>query len=241
MKVNIMKISFIYTALAVCLSISAVQATEQRDCPGDFRLSNQKAQGQAHKDVGRAGVILCKDYGQDSLYGNDRYAIILGHDHRQKLWNFQAGKIEKGHKYTTDTAAAELEEETGGLVKYNAGALRKLPFVCSGKKQLFFLSNPNDQNIGVHAIRDACRAAVKNHKLDRSYREVDNAVDVSVLELLSVAKMIKDKRLGKQKTYTLQTRHGQPIEISGTYMRVLAYRYDHVRAIFNQIFNVNIF
>lgn len=236
-----MKLNFSIFSLVALLAMNAAGASEKRDCGGDFKLPSQAAQGQAHSDVERAGVILCKNYGKDEKIANDRYAILLGHDRKQNFWNFQAGKVEKQHKYTTDTASAELREETGGLVQYSAAAIRNMPFIYSGQKQLFFLFNPADKNISVRAIRRACKVAVSNKKLPHCMREVDDAADISVIELLRVAKLIKDKHLGHQKTYSLLTRHSQAIQIDGFYMRIIANRYDEARQIFNQLFKVNIF
>lgn len=236
-----MNYKILIVTLAIFSNLAPVYASKDLSCGGDFRYTGGQPQGQKHTDVRRAGVVLCKDYGKDKKHQNDRYAILLGHDRHLKLWNFQAGGVENQHNYTTETASAELCEETGGLLKYTGGDIYKLPYICSRHKQLFFLFNSADKNIGVRALNKSCQAAVANIKLPSCYREVDQVTDVSVVEFLRVAKLIKTKQLPQKGNYDLYDRNGNKLRISGGYMRTMADRYDQICVIFNQTFGVNIF
>jgi len=235
------------TLIISALSILSTQASQQRDCSGDYRYPNQAPQGLKHNDVVRAGVVLCRDFGTDGRVTNDRYSIILGHDKNLNVWIPQAGKVEATHRYTTETAASELSEETGGLIKYTPSQIKDLPYVYAGSKQLFFLFNPSDSNISVTNITNSCQKA-QTSNLPSSYKEIDEATAVSVPELLEVARQINNGTLGRQNSYTLHKRtqvdgNGQPvaIEIDGFYMRIFATRYNEVRTMFNTLFKTNVF
>ena len=233
-----MKNNFIHkVVLAAVLGVVSVSAMEQRDCGGDYRYQGQAPVGARHNDVERAGVLLCKDFGHDDQVPNDRYAIILGHDKNLNVWLPSAGKVEKTHIYTTDTAKAELCEETGGLIDYTSRQIMDLPYVYSGSKQLFFLINPRDPNISVRAITNSCISAQSNPNLAACYKEIDEATAVSVVELLDVAQQINNGTLGRQNSYTLHKRtQRSAIEIDGFYMRIFSNRLNETKVIFNQMF-----
>jgi hypothetical protein len=203
-------------------------------CGGDYKLGiNALAVGQRHDDVERSGVILLKDYGYDEPgKPGSRYAVILGHDANLDFWNFQAGKCEKSHKYTTETAKDELYEETGGAVKMTAKELSHQPYIYSAQKQLFFVRN--DQ-LSVNNIKQACLKARSNFKLPHSQREVDNVAAVSLPDLLKVAENIRQQNI-RQSRYTLYSRiEGYRLDMEGYYMRMIANRLPEVRQIFNSL------
>lgn len=239
-KKMFMKKKLVSIAIMSILTISSgltMQSQKQLSCGGDYKLPNGQIFGQSHNDIERAGVVLCKDYGRDDTVPNDRFSIILGRDKNLNIWLPQAGKVEQRHKYTSETASAELEEETGGLIKYKPRDISGLPYVYSEGKQLYFLINSNDSNISVRSITNSTQAA-QNSPLPRSYKEIDQASAVSVVELLNVALQIKNGTLGRLNKYQLKTRtHGKIIEIDGFYMRIFANKYDEVRKIFSHIFN----
>ncbi len=222
----------------------SMQGAPQLSCNGDYKLPGQRPQGHQHTDVERTGVMICKDYGQDDKIVNDRYAVILGHDKNLDVFMPQAGKVEQSDQYTSEAAARELEEETGGLIQLSSKTVSTLPYIYAGKKQLFFL---RDDNASVRSVTNSCELAIKNPKLPSCYKEIDKATAVSVVELMRVAQGIDNGTIPQSKTYTLVSRsQGKQITIDGFYMQMFGHPHDHsryqnARAMFNALFGVNIF
>jgi 8-oxo-dGTP pyrophosphatase MutT (NUDIX family) len=230
------------------LSIQTFASQNYLSCGGDYKLPGQFSSGQNHNDVERAGGALLKDYGIDDRILHDRYAIFLGHDKNLGTWLPQAGKVENNDQYTTQTASREIEEETGGLIKYSSKQLQNFPYIYAGQKQLFLIYDPGNSNLSVNKITQACKNAQNSNLLPTSYQEIDEVCAVSLLELMKVAKQINQGTLGRQATYTLEKRSQRDqsqnpvtIQIDGYYMRMFATRYNEVCQIFNQTFQTNIF
>lgn len=240
---------FLLTVLGsfILLNVKAIEYSNHLSCNGDYRLPDAVPEGTAHMDIERAGVALLKDYGTDDQTPNDRYAIILGNDKNLSCYLPQSGKKEKADQYSSQTAARELKEETGGLLKYSSADIAKLPYIYAGRKQLFFLLNPIDQNISVSKIDASCRKAQTNKKLNGSYKEIDGAIAVSIVDLMDLAQKIDNGSIQQSKTYTLKTRSKRKqIQIEGSYMQMFGHprdhsRYDNAKKIFNACFKTNIF
>ncbi|MGI4851126.1 MAG: hypothetical protein ACRYGR_04230 [Janthinobacterium lividum] len=224
--------SFLVLTSIFCLNICA--ASHQLTCDFDYKVTpNNKSAYNQHTDVERAGVVLCKDYRQDEPgKPNSRYAVILGHDRNTNTWSFQAGKCEAHHKYTSDVARDELYEETGTNIKLNSKQISQSPYIYHGKKQLFFVRY--DQ-ASVRDIKKSCLQTIQNPTLSKSFKEIDDVVAVSLIDLIQLGHNIKTNNI-KQNTYTLRSKsQNRPIEIEGYYMRMIAYRIDEVKQIFNHL------
>ncbi|WP_010301427.1 NUDIX domain-containing protein [Candidatus Odyssella thessalonicensis] len=237
--------SLIFLASLATSMCTAMQVTSL-SCNGDYKLPGQKPQGVAHHDIKRVGVLLVKDYGQDDKQTNDRYSIILGHDKNLSVYLPQAGKVEAQDKYSSETAARELEEETGGLIKYTAGQVSKLPYLYAGSKQLFILLDPTNTNISVNAISKACKGT-QTRNLPQAFKEIDSTNAVSLIDFMKLAEQIDNGTVPVGKKYTLKTRSGRHnIQVEGFYMQVFGHprdrgRYQRARLMFNSLLGVNLF
>ena len=225
--------NFLVLTSIFCLNICA--ASHHLSCDMDYKITpNNKSAPNRHTDVERAGIVLVKDYGNDEPNKpNSRYAVILGHDRNTNSWNFQAGKCESHHKYTSEVARDELYEETGTNIKLNAKQISQAPYIYHAQKQLFFIRH--DQ-ASVNAIKTSCLQAIQNPALSPSFKEIDDVMAVSLIDLIQLASDIKTNNI-KQKTYTLRSKtQNRPIEIEGYYMRMIAYKVNEVKQIFNHLF-----
>jgi hypothetical protein len=237
------------TSLIVsCIFIGSIST-----CFADFTCQSGR--------VERAGVALIKRY--PSSKPNLEYTVLVGIDaHRTKTIhlplangrsgqqniayvNFFAGKCEdQKHKcqYSSQVAANELSEETGGAVKINPNIIKNLAYVYSGDFarntpaknyiQLFFYRN---DNYSVDNITAAQRRACQNLNNPRALREVRATTAIPLQELLnrvrSIAILERTNRMNEakaEKWYVFQTRgngYGQDqkwVYLDPQYMRNLA-------------------
>ena len=202
---------------------------------GDYKLEiNGKAEGNPHDDVERAGVVIVKDFGQDEPNKpGSRYSVIVGHDGNFDFWNFQAGKCEKWHKFTSKTASEELKEETAGTIQMSAQEIAKQPYIYSAKKQLFFVRK---DDADVETIKSACITARSNPELPRSWKEIDDVDAISLSDLIQAATDINNREL-YQDQYDVPSRTtGRTLKIDGYYMRMIANKLPEIIKILNNLF-----
>lgn len=221
--------------LLVILVLSTVNAFAILTVNGDYKLEvNGRAEGIPHADVERAGVVLVKDFGEDEPNKpGSRYAIILGHDGNWDFWNFQAGKCEKWHKFTSKTASEELKEETAGAILLTSQEIAKQPYIYSAQKQLFFVRK---DDADVNKIKKACIDARNDPTLPKSWREIDDIDTISVSDLIQAASTINNQNL-HQKQYDVPSRTtGKIIKIDGFYMRMIANKLPETIKILNNLF-----
>ena len=202
---------------------------------GDYKLEiNGKSEGNPHDDVERAGVIIVKDFGQDELNKpGSRYGVIVGHDGNFDFWNFQAGKCEKWHKFTSKTASEELKEETAGTILISPQEIAKQPYIYSAKKQLFFVRKDDTE---IETIKSACIAARSNPQLPRSWQEIDDVDTISLPDLIQVASEIQNQHL-YQAQYDVPSRTtNRTLKIDGYYMRMITNKLPETVKILNNLF-----
>lgn len=109
----------------------------------------------------------------------DATRVVMIRNHRvavaERLWEFPAGKLERGED-PAHAAARELEEETG----YRAGRIRKLG-------EFFTSPGFTDELMRVFAAEDLTHVGQR--------LELDEDIDVEAVDLAQVSAMIRDGRL----------------------------------------------
>ncbi len=196
------------TFLACNFNSTFASATKQFYCHGGTH------------EVERAGMLLVKKYGPKD------YAILVGHDAKENFWNFPGGGCEsQKDKYTSQAAAREVKEETGGAVDIPGGKVSKLSSVYSvhNKIQLFIY---RDDNLSVMSLTQACQKACANKRLPRGFREVDEYRAIPVQNILAACDAIiasKFSRYGQHyNNYVVLSRNGSPTKIEHHYLDSLA-------------------
>jgi hypothetical protein len=253
------KISF----LVFCLSLSLIST-----CFADFTCKMGR--------VERAGVALIKRYPRSNP--DLEYTVLMGIDAQRTKSvsttlpngrflnksiphvNFFAGKCHDQQpkcRYSTEVAALELKEETGGAVRLSASAIQKMSYVYSGdfsKKtpqknyiQLFFYRN---DNLSVNHITAAQTKACQQLNRPHAQREVRATVAIPLQAHLNRAREIaaleranRVQEAAEEKWYIFQTRgngYGQDqkwVFLDPQYVRNLARDLGHFERICAQLSN----
>lgn len=240
--------SFVSLAL-ICLCL----APHRLACKYSYK-SYHTVYGSEHTDIERAGVMLLKDYGSDLMEKDDRYAVLLGYCKDLKKLSPYAGGVSKKDKYSSECAARELKEETGGYININPKYVAALPYICSDRKQLFF---HRDDSLSERKISKACQRAQES-SLPWAYKEMSGCFAVSVKEFLRLASTIDSGRSRavvpsnsmnnslkrKEIRYALTTRDGKQLSIVSPYMNMFGNIYNHslyanAKLMFEDIFRVS--
>lgn len=202
-------------------------------------------------NVERTGVALIKRY--PSSHPHLEYAVLTGIDaHKTHTFsgktipyvNFFAGKCsdQKHLQYSSEVAARELWEETGGAVQIGARTIKNMPYVYSGDFghhtpyknyiQLFFY---RDDHLSVNKITKSQIKACQDLKRPRAEREVSATVAIPLQALLDRVRKIAALEKGNnhqiaknQQFYVFQTRgdgyglHQKSVYLDPQYVRNLA-------------------
>jgi hypothetical protein len=181
----------------------------------------------AQCDVDGAGVLVIKRFPRPDGAGRN-FGVILGGQRQQysadgslQAYGHFYGGVDSRDRYSSETAARELREESGDyfkdVIKVSSRdliGLKKCVYVNTKSKCcVSFLLR--EDNASVKGIEEKCQAACNNKKLHYSRREVDKAAAVSLYDLTQLIYEVEKRKLRPaqviQDEYTKKTLNTYPL------------------------------